>query len=422
MAQVGGEERSRTAIYLIEVGRTRPTPETLQLIAERTGKPLEYFMPGSSDPTPSTPTSEEENLDILLRSGAYQQALESADRLLEGEHTLVGEAWLRLRRGSALLHLGRPEDALPELRTAQGIFEEAGDRWMVVECQEREATALAHKEDPAALQVAEQALERCRELQPRPHALETRILSRLASLYVSRHEWSKAVELSERMVEAAGSIYDLRRMADMYNDLSVAYSEMGDPARATTYSQKALVLHDLLRDQLALARAENNLGLALMRLGKLNAAQLHMERSLALCRQIGIERGQGHVLLSLAELHMVKGEHQPAAERIEAAKNLTRGLGEHATLAQAHQLGGRVAAAAGDPDLADREFGAALDILSRLDQPARLAGCHAAYAEVLESRGDTTMALRHMKQALHSSKGGAPEWQGGETISGADPA
>lgn len=421
MAQVGGEERSRTAIYLIEVGRSRPTPETLQLIAERTGKPLEYFMPGSSDPAPSTPTSEEENLDVLLRSGAYQQALESADRLLEGEHAPVGQAWLRLRRGSALLHLGRPDDALPELRTAQGIFEEAGDRWMVVECQEREATALAHKEDRAALQVAEQALERCRELQPRPHALETRILSRLASLYVSRHEWSKAVELSERMVEAAGSIYDLRRMADMYNDLSVAYSEMGDPARATTYSQKALVLHDLLRDQLALARAENNLGLALMRLGKLNAAQLHMERSLALCRQIGIERGQGHVLLSLAELHMIKSEHQPAGERIEAAKNLTRGLGEHATLALAHQLGGRVAEAAGDPDLSDREFGAALDILSRLDQPARLAGCHAAYAEVLEGRGETTLALRHMKQALHTSKGGAPDWQG-ESISGADPA
>jgi tetratricopeptide (TPR) repeat protein len=421
MAQVGGDERSRTAIYLIEVGRSRPTPETLQLIAERTGKPIEYFLPGSSDPSPLAATSEEESLEVLLRSGAYQQALETVDRLLDGEHGRVEEAWLRLRRGIALIHLGRPDDALPELRTAQVIFDQAGDRWMVVECQEREATALAHKEDPAALHVAELALERCRELQPRPHALETRILSRLASLYVSRHEWAKAVELSERMVEAAGSIYDLRRMADMYNDLSVAYAEMGDPARATTYSQKALVLHDLLRDQLALARAENNLGLALMRLGKLNAAQLHMERSLALCRQIGIERGQGHVLLSLAELHLVKSEFELAAERIEAAKNLTRGLGEQATLALAHQLGGRVAAAAGDHDLSDREFGSALELLRTLDQPARLAGCHAAYAEVLEKRGETTLALQHMKQALHSSQGGASEWDG-ESLTGADPA
>jgi tetratricopeptide (TPR) repeat protein len=418
MAQVGGEERSRTAIYLIEVGRSRPTPETLQLISERTGKPLEYFLPGSSDPASPVATSDEEALDALLRSGAYQQALEAADRLLEGEHGPVSDASLRLRRGNALLQLGRPDDALPELRTAQGIFEQAGDRWMVVECMECEATALAHKEDPAALQVAERALEQCRQLHPRPHSLETRILSRLAALYVARHEWSRAVELSERMVEAAGSIYDLRHMADMYNDLSVAYAEMGDPARATTYSQKALVLHDLLRDQFALARAENNLGLALMRLGKLNGAQLHMERSLALCRQIGIEHGQGHVLLSLAELHLVKGEHGLAAERVEAAKNLTRSLGEQATLALAHQLGGRVAAAAGDDDLSDREFGAALDILSTLDQPARLAGCHAAYAEVLERRGSTALALQHMKHALRTAKGGSPDWQS-ESISGA---
>lgn len=422
MAQVGGDDRSRTAIYLIEVGRSRPTPETLQLIAERTGKPIEYFLPGTSEPPSPGTTSGEENVELLLRSGAYQQALEAVDRLLNGEHGRVEQAWLRMRRAAALIRLGRPDDALPELRTAQAIFAEAGDRWMVVECQEREATALAIKEDPAALQVAEQALERCRELQPRPHALETRILSRLASMYVSRHEWSRAVELTERMVEAAGSIYDLRRMADMYNDLSVAYSEMGDPARATTYSQKALVLHDLLRDQLALARAENNLGLALMRLGKLPAAQLHMERSLALCRQIGIERGQGHVLLSLGELHLVKGEHGQAAELIEAAKSLTRGLGEHATLALAHQLGGRVAAAAGDHELCDREFATALDLLRTLNQPARLAGCHAAYAEILERRGDTALALQHMKLALHSSQGGsAADWER-ESLRSADPA
>jgi len=410
MAQVGGDDRSRTAIYLIEVGRSRPTPETLQLIAERTGKPIEYFLPGSSVAAPGAAGGDEESLDALLRSGAYEEALEIIERLLGAQPARNDDAWLRLRHGIALIHVGRPDDALPEVRAAMASFEEAGDRWMVVECQEWEATALAHKEDPAALQVAEQALERCRMLKPRPHALETRILARLATLYVARHEWAKAVELSESMVEAAGSIYDLRRMAEMYMDLGGAYSEMGDPARATAYSQKALVLYDLLRDQLALARAENNLGVALMRLGKLSAAQMHMERSLELCRQIGIDRGQGHVLLSLAELHLMKGDHMAAAERVEGAKNLTRELGEQASLALAHQFGGQLAEAAGDRDLADQEFAAALDLLRPLDQPARMASCHAAYAEILERRGETTLALQHMKQALHTSRGGSAEW------------
>src|SRR5262245_831406 len=127
MAQVGGEDRSRTAIYLIEVGRSRPTPETLQLIAERTGKPIEYFLPGTSEPAPPPATTEEEHLDVLLRSGAYQPALEAVERLLERAHGPVEEAWLRLRRGMVLVNLGRPDDALPDLRAAQPIFEEAGD-------------------------------------------------------------------------------------------------------------------------------------------------------------------------------------------------------------------------------------------------------------------------------------------------------
>lgn len=421
LAQVGGDERSRTAIYLVEVGRSRPTPETLQLIAERTGKPIEYFLPGTSSPPASATASEAEHLDRLLRSGDYQQAMGIIDRLREDAHTQVDEAWLRLRRAIALVHLGRPDDALPELHGAIAIFERAGDHWMAVECLEWEATARFHREDPAALGVAEQALERCRQLKPRPHALETRILSRLAAIYVSRKEWSKAVELSERMVEAAGSIYDLRRMAQMYNDLGAAYAEMGDAVRATSLSQKALVLFDLLRDQYALAHAENNLGLALLGLGKLNSAQLHMERSLALCRQIGIERGQAHVLLSLAELHLAKADQEQAAESVEAAKNLTRSLGEHASLALAHQLGGRVAAAVGDHDRTDREFATALELLRKLDQPARLAGCHSAYAEILEKRGDTALALQHMRQALQSARGGTPLWDA-ESLRSADLA
>src|SRR5262249_47034087 len=151
-------------------------------------------------------------------------ALEAVERLLAAGHGGADDAWLRLRRAIALINLGRPVDALLDLRTARGVFERTGDRWMAVECLEWEAAALTQQEDPTALQVAEEALERCRELQPRPHALETRILSRLATLYVTRHEWAKAAELSENMVEAAGSIYDLRRMAEMYMDLGGAYS------------------------------------------------------------------------------------------------------------------------------------------------------------------------------------------------------
>jgi transcriptional regulator with XRE-family HTH domain len=43
LAQVAGNDVSRTLIHLIEHGRSRPSERVLRLIARRTGKPLSYF-------------------------------------------------------------------------------------------------------------------------------------------------------------------------------------------------------------------------------------------------------------------------------------------------------------------------------------------------------------------------------------------
>src|SRR5437588_12843399 len=44
LGQVAQGDISRTAIYFVETGKARPSMETLQLIAARTNKPLEYFL------------------------------------------------------------------------------------------------------------------------------------------------------------------------------------------------------------------------------------------------------------------------------------------------------------------------------------------------------------------------------------------
>lgn len=44
MAQLAGDQVSRTFIYLVEQGRSRPSQTVLALIARRTGKPIGYFL------------------------------------------------------------------------------------------------------------------------------------------------------------------------------------------------------------------------------------------------------------------------------------------------------------------------------------------------------------------------------------------
>jgi transcriptional regulator with XRE-family HTH domain len=44
LAEVAGEDVSRTHIHLIEHGRSRPSRRVIELIAERTGRPVRYFV------------------------------------------------------------------------------------------------------------------------------------------------------------------------------------------------------------------------------------------------------------------------------------------------------------------------------------------------------------------------------------------
>lgn len=54
LAQLAGDQVSRTFIYLVEQGRSRPSPAVLGLIARRTGKPISYFLTTASQKSRST--------------------------------------------------------------------------------------------------------------------------------------------------------------------------------------------------------------------------------------------------------------------------------------------------------------------------------------------------------------------------------
>src|SRR6202140_3173410 len=81
LAQVAGGEVSRTAIYFVETGKAKPSMETLKLIAERTGRPLDYFLsrPSTTEARSTATTAE---IERLIATGDPEGALASAEALL----------------------------------------------------------------------------------------------------------------------------------------------------------------------------------------------------------------------------------------------------------------------------------------------------------------------------------------------------
>lgn len=331
-----------------------------------------------------------------------------AGALLDAPPDARGEAMACYRLAQASITHARPDRGLEQMRAARAIFERLGDERTAVECLDWEATALHLSERPDSLPVQREALRRCRLLRPVPEVLEARIHGHLGAIHIARHEWTQAIEAYQTALEIQDRVRDVGRVVRMYNDLSIAYLELGDAERSVSYARNALAIHRMVHDRASIARVENNLGMALMRQGLLAAAEESLRRSLALCAELNLELGRSHVLLSLGELRIRRGDLDGAERLLHEAADLAGRLQERMTLASAHQWLGWLHTRRGDHEAADGSFHRSLALLAAAGVEERLAECHGQYALALEQRGDLSSANRHWKDAIDAIRSRRP--------------
>jgi tetratricopeptide (TPR) repeat protein/DNA-binding XRE family transcriptional regulator len=410
LAQVGKGRVTAPAIYLIETGRTRPSLPTLEHIAQRTGKPVEFFL---SDPTGTTDEAQASlaDLEAMVGDGRYTEAIALGESLLD-----LGTSAHRLGRiryfvAMAYIQTGLIEHAQDLLVQARAHFEAINDGVMLAECLGAEASLAYLNQRPDALAIAERALSVCRSLDPVPVPTEARLLGIVATAQAANFDWDRAVETYEAAIAAAGSFTDLRLLARMFRGLSSAYKQLGQMDTAARYATRSVALLEVVRDREALAHAENNLGLILMARGKRTVAQEHLDRSLALSDETELQVGRSRMLLSLCELCIQENNVEQAGEFAREALALAVGKHEGLNVADAHIWLGRIADKLGDPEATDREFAQAIQGLEQLGRRESLFHAHGVYAEILERRGEVAQAYVHMKKALEASRPGARQMQ-----------
>jgi tetratricopeptide (TPR) repeat protein len=421
LAQVGKGHVTAPAIFLIETGRTRPSLPTLEHIAQRTGKPVEFFL---ADPGGVSDEAKDGlvELESLLAHGQYQNAIELGQKLLSLGSSAHRLGPIRYHLARAYLQLGKPEPAGELLRQASAHFESVGDVLMLAECLGSEASLAYMTQQGGAVAIAERALALCRSLKPVPESTESRLLGVLASAQLAAGAWEKAMENYKEAIEVAGALQDLRRLALSYHGLSMAYREMGQTEAAIRYANRSVALLEVLRERVSLARIENELGLLMMAKGDHTGARRHMDRALELTDETDLEFGRASMILSLSELSLQEGNVDAAAELAEQGLRMAEKMGEGATVAEAHMWLGRVAEQRGDDAAVDREFELALTGLSTHGMTERLLRCHGMYAEILERRGDLKKAYVHMKKALSASRPGLLRDKGQQSAAGAGSA
>ena len=141
------------AIYLIETGRTRASLPTLEHIAGRTGKTVEFFLADESGNTDPTRTGLIE-LEARVAEGRYEEAIALGEQLLDLNTSAHRLGQLRYLLAQAHLQLGRPEKAATLLRDAHVHFESVDDNLMLAECLGSEAQVACMMQRPDAQELA----------------------------------------------------------------------------------------------------------------------------------------------------------------------------------------------------------------------------------------------------------------------------
>lgn len=105
LAQLAGDDVSRTFIYLVEQGRSRPSPPVLNLIARRTGRPVRYFL----SPAAQEPLSNQDLAAELSSSASRVRRFVAIKRLTKLEREAMKLIEVSLRQGAALVRVVQPQ-------------------------------------------------------------------------------------------------------------------------------------------------------------------------------------------------------------------------------------------------------------------------------------------------------------------------
>lgn len=100
LAELAEGRLSRTAIHLIEAGRSRPSEATLAHISQRTGKPVAYFLgreAGTSMPAPAD--SARRAVDLLRQASWSMNSLMRSGELTEPERLALEALNMQIRLG-----------------------------------------------------------------------------------------------------------------------------------------------------------------------------------------------------------------------------------------------------------------------------------------------------------------------------------
>ena len=406
--ELAGDRFSKEYVSQIERGKTRPTKETVEWLAQRLGVDASFLANGVSVDVRSRIEAALARGEALSEAHRYDDAVE-AFRQAREQIAATGSAELEVRalagEGWALAERGEVRDALPLLLQARELTE--GPQFSDVDradalfrlgvCRYKlasVATAVALFDE--ALTLAEGSGLPC-------DLLRADILGWRSRCRRHQRDFEAAHEDVERALELAQAMDDRRLVANTYFQASLVAERMGHWVLSRNYAQQAKTLYEELNDERNVGRLMLNLGGLNLLLGKPQQAIDHLRASFELAVEAGSQPDAAQALGSLATVHLHLGDNEAADEHARKALDLLQGRDDFLhEVGQSNVVLGRSLLERGRYEEAEECFTAADAAFEQLGSVSYRAGAWVALGDLASRRGDDREAARLYRNAAEA--------------------
>jgi tetratricopeptide (TPR) repeat protein len=402
---LAGDRFSKEYVSQIERGKTRPTRETIDWLAQRLGVDSGFLANGVS-------ADERGRVDAALtRAGALLEARRNDEALEEFEsirsavlatgmpeleaRALSGEATVRMRAGDvreaiALLERARALSegtSFSDVERADVLFRLGVARYKLNSIQ----TSIGLFDE--ALKVAERS-------EIPSDQLRSNILAWRSRCYRRRRDLEAAREDVERALELAEGLNDKRTAADIYFQASIIADREGHWVLARSYAERAKAAYEELSDRGNLGRLLNNLGGINFLLGHPEEAVDFLKDAVGIALEVGNDAEAAHAVNGIAQVHLRTGDVKRAEEQARYALELLGDrVDEIAEIGNAHLVLGRALLEQDRLDEADEALQAGERAYDQLSSGSHRASAWVAQGDLAARRGDDRAASRLYRQA-----------------------
>lgn len=406
--ELAGDRFSKEYVSQIERGKTRPTQETLEWLAQRLGVDPGFLASGVSADERGRIETALARAEALSENRQYDEAAEEFTRivpLIRGiaateleVRALSGEGWVRMR-------LGQVKDAIELLTRARSMAEDAMfsdvDRAEILfrlgACRvELSSIQTALGLFNEALGLAEGSELPCDRLRADIFAWRSRCYRRQRDYEAAREDLESALQLAE-------ALDDPRTVATVYFHASAVAERQGQWVLARRYAEQAKAQFEEIADRASVGKLLNNLGGLNFLLGKSDEAVDQLNESFRVLLEYGSEADAARAVSSLAQVNLRTGHVEPAEEQARQALKL---LGDRVDvvdeIGNAQLVLGRSLLEQGRLDEAEQAFESAEESFTQFSSVSHRASAWIAKGDLAARRGHDQVAAQFYRRAAEA--------------------